>query len=96
MALKYIQENGGAIIGLQQEGQGIGLANKIAAYALQDAMDTVEANIHLRFLEDCCQYGVVLGILADIGIQSIKLMTNNPMKRSTGFVDQSERLIDGI
>lgn len=81
MALEYIQKHGGAIIYLQQEGRGIGLANKIAAYALQDVgMDTVEANIHLGFPEDCRQYGVVPGILADMGIRSIDLMTNNPRK----------------
>ena len=79
MALEYIQRNGGAIIYLQQEGRGIGLANKIAAYALQDAgMDTVEANVHLGFPEDCRQYGVVPEILKDMGIASIQLMTNNP------------------
>ena len=79
MALEYLQRNGGAIIYLQQEGRGIGLANKIAAYALQDAgMDTVEANVHLGFAEDCRQYGVVPGILKDMGIASIQLMTNNP------------------
>lgn len=81
MALKYIQKHGGAIIYLQQEGRGIGLANKIAAYALQDVgMDTVEANIHLGFPEDCRQYGVVPAILEDMGVRSIQLMTNNPRK----------------
>mmetsp|Transcript_14728 Transcript_14728/g.22844 ORF Transcript_14728/g.22844 Transcript_14728/m.22844 type:complete len:573 (+) Transcript_14728:122-1840(+) len=81
LALEYIQRNGGAIIYLQQEGRGIGLANKIAAYALQDAgMDTVEANVHLGFPEDCRQYGVVPDILKDMGIASIQLMTNNPRK----------------
>lgn len=81
MALEYIQENGGAIIYLQQEGRGIGLANKVAAYALQDVgMDTVDANIHLGFPEDCRQYGVVPSILEDMGIRSIRLLTNNPRK----------------
>jgi len=81
MALEYIQENGGAIIYLQQEGRGIGLANKVAAYALQDVgMDTVDANIHLGFPEDCRQYGVVPSILDDMGIRSIRLLTNNPRK----------------
>lgn len=79
LALEYVQRNGGAIIYLQQEGRGIGLANKVAAYALQDAgMDTVEANVHLGFPEDCRQYGVVPDILKDLGIASIQLMTNNP------------------
>jgi hypothetical protein len=81
MALKYIQEHGGAIIYLQQEGRGIGLANKVAAYALQDhGMDTVDANIHLGFPEDCRQYGVVPSILQDMGIKKVNLMTNNPRK----------------
>jgi len=81
MALKYIQRNGGAIIYLQQEGRGIGLANKVAAYALQDmGFDTVDANVHLGFPEDCRQYGVVPSILRDMGIASIRLITNNPRK----------------
>jgi 3,4-dihydroxy 2-butanone 4-phosphate synthase/GTP cyclohydrolase II len=81
MALEYVEEHGGAIIYLQQEGRGIGLANKVAAYALQDVgMDTVDANVHLGFPEDCRQYGVVPSILEDMGIDSIKLMTNNPRK----------------
>jgi hypothetical protein len=81
MSLEYIQKHGGAILYLQQEGRGIGLANKIAAYEMQDGgMDTVEANIHLGFPEDCRQYGVVPGILADMGIDSIQLITNNPRK----------------
>jgi GTP cyclohydrolase II len=59
----------------------IGLANKIAAYALQDAgMDTVDANLHLGFPEDIRQYGVIPSILKDMKIGSIQLMTNNPRK----------------
>lgn len=81
MSLEYIRENGGAIIYLQQEGRGIGLANKVAAYALQDVgLDTVDANTHLGFPEDCRQYGVVPSLLEDMGIDSIRLMTNNPRK----------------
>jgi len=81
MALNYIQTHGGCIIYLQQEGRGIGLANKIAAYALQDhGLDTVDANLHLGFPEDSREYGVVPGILQDMGIESIELMTNNPRK----------------
>ena len=81
LALEYIQEKGGAVIYLQQEGRGIGLANKVAAYALQDmGMDTVDANLHLGFPEDCRKYGVVPSILKDLGIGSIQLMTNNPRK----------------
>ncbi|GKY99197.1 hypothetical protein MPSEU_000875100 [Mayamaea pseudoterrestris] len=81
MALKHIQKHGGCIIYLQQEGRGIGLANKIAAYALQDlGLDTVDANLHLGFPEDMREYNVVPSILADLQISSIQLMTNNPRK----------------
>jgi len=81
MALEFIQKNGGCVIYMQQEGRGIGLANKVAAYALQDqGFDTVDANIHLGFPDDCRQYGVVPGILDDVGIHSIQLITNNPRK----------------
>jgi hypothetical protein len=81
MSLEFIQANGGAIIYLQQEGRGIGLANKVAAYALQDiGMDTVDANVHLGFAEDCRQYGAIPSILEDMKISSIKLLTNNPRK----------------
>uniref|UniRef100_A0A7S1BZB6 3,4-dihydroxy-2-butanone-4-phosphate synthase n=1 Tax=Corethron hystrix TaxID=216773 RepID=A0A7S1BZB6_9STRA len=81
MSFKYIQENGGLVIYLQQEGRGIGLANKVAAYALQDmGLDTVDANLHLGFPDDCRQYGVIPGLLNDLGIKSIRLMTNNPRK----------------
>jgi len=83
MSLEYVNKHGGAIIYLQQEGRGIGLANKVAAYALQDVgMDTVDANTHLGFPEDCRQYGVVPSILAEMGIDSIQLITNNPRKVS--------------
>lgn len=88
MALNYITKHGGCIIYLQQEGRGIGLANKIAAYALQDVgLDTVDANLHLGFPEDIREYGVVPSILEDMKIGSIHLMTNNPRK-----VDRLERL----
>lgn len=81
MSLKYVAEHGGAIIYLQQEGRGIGLANKVAAYSLQDVgLDTVDANLHLGFPEDARQYGVIPSILDDMNIGSIQLMTNNPRK----------------
>jgi len=81
LSLQYIQENGGAIIYLQQEGRGIGLANKVAAYAMQDiGLDTVDANLHLGFPDDAREYGVVPAILDDMKVQSIQLMTNNPLK----------------
>ncbi|CAM9107036.1 unnamed protein product [Discosporangium mesarthrocarpum] len=81
LALDYISKNGGCIIYMQQEGRGIGLANKIAAYALQDrGLDTVDANRHLGFEDDLRSYEAVEHILADLGVKSIRLMTNNPFK----------------
>ncbi|CAM9795866.1 unnamed protein product [Scytosiphon promiscuus] len=81
LALDYISEHGGCVIYMQQEGRGIGLANKVAAYALQDGgLDTVDANRHLGFDDDLRSYEAVEHILADMGIKSVKLMTNNPFK----------------
>ncbi|KAG5191024.1 GTP cyclohydrolase II-domain-containing protein [Tribonema minus] len=80
-ALRHIQEHGGAVIYLQQEGRGIGLANKVAAYALQDGgLDTVDANRHLGFADDERSYECVPYILEDMGVKSVRLMTNNPFK----------------
>lgn len=81
MALKHVAQHGGAVVYLQQEGRGIGLANKVAAYALQDVgLDTVDANLHLGFPDDCRNYGAIPSILHDMKIGSIKLLTNNPRK----------------
>lgn len=73
--MQIIQERDGIIIYLQQEGRGIGLANKIAAYALQEkGLDTVDANRALGLPDDCREYSSVKNILRDLGIKSIRLV----------------------
>lgn len=81
-ALQYIKERGpGVVIYLRQEGRGIGLANKIAAYALQEkGYDTVDANRLLGLPDDARRYDAAAAILKDLKIRSVCLMTNNPRK----------------
>ena len=81
LSLKFIAKNGGLVIYHRQEGRNIGLVNKVNAYALQDkGRNTIEANIELGFKEDERDYRVVGYIFENLGIEKLKLITNNPAK----------------
>lgn len=80
-AMQYMQENGGMIIYLRQEGRNIGIINKLKAYALQEkGLDTVQANLELGLPADDRDFGIAIDILATLNVTSLNLMTNNPDK----------------
>ena len=96
-AMEAIQLRGkGAIVYMRQEGRGIGLLNKLKAYKLQEnGRDTVEANEDLGFKADSRDYGVGAQILRSLGIKKIKLMSNNPQKR-TGLMGYGLEIVENI
>ena len=80
-AMKYMQENGGIILYLRQEGRNIGIINKLKAYALQEkGLDTVQANLQLGLPADDRDFSAAIDMLEQIGVKSVNLMTNNPEK----------------
>lgn len=97
VALKRIEAEGqGLVLYMRQEGRGIGLGNKMRAYELQDGgKDTVEANVLLGFAPDERDYGIGAQILADMGLTTIRLMTNNPAKRA-GLEGYGLKIVDRV
>ena len=96
-AMRQIEAEGrGVIVYMNQEGRGIGLLNKLKAYKLQEeGLDTVEANIKLGFNMDDRDYGIGAQILRDLGVSKMKLMSNNPKKR-TGLIGYGLEIVDNV
>lgn len=96
-AMEMVEKEGkGVIVYMNQEGRGIGLLNKLKAYELQEkGMDTVEANLALGFQMDQRDYGIGAQILRDLGVTKMRLMSNNPKKR-TGLIGYGLEIVDNV
>lgn len=97
MAMNTVEKEGkGVVLYMNQEGRGIGLLNKLKAYKLQEqGKDTVEANVELGFKMDQRDYGVGAQILRDLGVTKMRLMTNNPKKR-TGLIGYGLEIVENV
>ena len=97
---RIAEQKQGVVIYLRQEGRGIGLANKIHAYSLQDrGLDTVDANLHLGLPVDSRSFSIAAQILCDLGIRRVRLLTNNPRKIEDlrlGSIEVVERVVQAI